>query len=43
MTGGRAACHVQDLLGRRVVAMNGRPIGRIEEIRTTCGRGGRVR
>jgi hypothetical protein len=25
--------HVEDLLGRRVRAMNGRPVGRLEEIR----------
>jgi sporulation protein YlmC with PRC-barrel domain len=31
--------HVQDLIGRQVIAMNGRPVGRIEELRVDPGRG----
>jgi sporulation protein YlmC with PRC-barrel domain len=32
--------HLELLLGRRVIAKNGKPIGRIEEIRATPRRGG---
>lgn len=35
----RRTVHAQDLIGRQVAAMNGRSIGRIEEMRVDPGRG----